>query len=101
MTTKQRVIQTIFEAVGEVNRMLSKEMQLEASVDTPLFGQSGKLDSLGLINLIVATEQALEKEYGVIINLADEKAMSQVNDIFKTVGTLANYLCRLLEVDEQ
>jgi len=97
MTKRERVIQAIFSAVDEVNEQLPKEEQLEKSIDTVLFGGSGKLDSLGLVTLIVATEQKIEEQFGVTITIADEKAMSQKDSPLKTIGTLADYISLLLE----
>ena len=97
MTNHQRIMQAIFKAVDEINQVLSEEQQLEKAVDTVIFGKRGKLDSLGLINLIVAVEQNIEDEFEAPITLADERAMSQKHSPFRTVGTLANYIALLLE----
>jgi acyl carrier protein len=65
--------------------------------DTPLFGRDGVLDSLGLVALVVAVEQAIEDAYGVSVTLADERALSERKSPFGTVGTLAAYAARLIE----
>ncbi len=96
MTKTEKIIQSVFSAVDYVNQSLPQEEQLEKSVDTVLFGRGGKLDSLGIVNLIVATEEAIEEEFGVTITLADEKAMSQKNSPFQTVESLVNYILSLL-----
>lgn len=100
MTKKDWVTETIFAAVDDVNKMLSKEMRIEKSINAPLFGPSGRLDSLGLINMIVAIERRFEEECGVVLSLADESAMSKVNEVFETIGTLTDYVCRLLRENE-
>ncbi len=97
MTNNERIIQTIFNAVDDINQLLIEEQQLEKSIGTVLFGKSGELDSQGLVNLIVAIEQKIEEEFEVPITLADEKAMSQKNSPFRTIGTLADYISLLLE----
>lgn len=97
MTRRERVVQAIFSAVDEVNEQLLKEEQLKKSIDTVLFGRSGKLDSLGLVTLIVAIEQKIEEQFGVTITIADDKAMSQKDSPFKTIGTLVDYISWLLE----
>ena len=97
MTKKERVIQAIFNAVDEINQQFPKEDRLEKSIDAVLFGQSAKLDSLGLVNLIVTTEQKIEEEFDTTITLANEKAMSQKNSPFRTIETLAGYIFLLLE----
>ena len=84
-------------SIEEINRQLENEHQLEKSTNTVLFGEDGKLDSLGLINLVVAVEQNIEDEFDVTITLADERAMSQETSPFRTVGSLADYIEMLLE----
>ena len=91
------MVQAIFDAIDEINQQLPGKEHLEKSNDTILFGRSGKLDSLGLVSLIVAVEERVEEEYGVAISIADERAMSQENSPFKSIGTLADYISLLLE----
>lgn len=64
--------------------------------ETPLFGQDGILDSLALVSLVVSMEQAIEDRFGVSVSLADEKAMSQKNSPYRTIGSLADYASRLI-----
>jgi carbonic anhydrase/acetyltransferase-like protein (isoleucine patch superfamily)/acyl carrier protein len=96
-----RVTQAVLGAIDEINQQLPKKQRLEKSTSTALFngsiGNAGNLDSLGLLNLIVATEQRVESEFGITITLADERAMSQKNSPFRTIGTLTNYVSLLLE----
>ena len=92
-----RIKIVIMNSIEEINRQLENEHQLEKSTNTVLFGEDGKLDSLGLINLVVAVEQNIEDEFDVTITLADERAMSQENSPFRTVGSLADYIELLLE----
>ena len=92
-----RIKLVIMNSIEEINRQLENEHQLEKSTNTVLFGEDGKLDSLGLINLVVAVEQNIEDEFDVTITLADERAMSQETSPFRTVGTLADYIEMLLE----
>lgn len=100
MKKDERLVQTIFRAVGEFNQDRSGKERLEESLDTALFGQSGKLDSLGLVNLIVLIEQEIEEEYGLSITIADERAMSQKRSPFRTIRSLADYLSLLLKENE-
>ncbi len=99
MTDTEKIIQVIFDAIDELNEQRPDETPLEKSADTVLFGRSGSLDSLGLVNLIVAVEQGLEETFGVSLVLADEKAMSQKNSPFRTVKALAEYVGVLLSED--
>jgi len=94
---KERIIRVIFKALDEVNQLLPKEARLEKSVDAVLFGTSSSLDSLGFVNLIVAVEQGIEDIFEIKIALADERAMTQKNNPFKTIGTLADYIAMRFE----
>ena len=97
MNENETIIQILFDVIDEVNQEFPEEQRLEKSIDTVLFGKSGKLDSLGLVNLIVAIEQRIEEEFRVLITLADERAISQKHSPFRTLGTLADYISLLLE----
>lgn len=89
ITMNERVLQAIFKAVDEVNQILPKEQQLEKSMDTVVLDNIGSLDSLGLVNLIVAIEQKIEDEFGVTIIMTDERIMLRNDRSVKTIGTLA------------
>jgi D-alanine--poly(phosphoribitol) ligase subunit 2 len=97
MATQGRIIKSIYKAIAEVNDQLPKNRKLKKSVDTVLYGKSEKLDSLGLVMLIVAAEQKVQEEFGAALTLANERALAQKNSPFKTVKTLANYISMLLK----
>jgi acyl carrier protein len=77
--TREEIKQAVFNVLDEINQERPQEKQLGKSETTVLFGKFGQLDSLGLVNLIVAIEEKLEEECNVSITLADERAMSQRN----------------------
>jgi D-alanine--poly(phosphoribitol) ligase subunit 2 len=92
-----KITQAIYEAVDEINQFRPAEEHLEKNEATVLHGRDGQLDSLGIVNLIVATEMNLEMAFGVSVNLADEKAMARPDSPFRTVGTFADYIESRLE----
>ena len=96
MIEKKTIENIIINAVKEINERLPKEQQISKTSKTVLFGKSGQLDSLGLVNLLVIIEQNIEDEFDVSITIADEKAMSQKYSPFRTIGTLTNYINMLL-----
>jgi acyl carrier protein len=93
---KEKIQQSIFNSIDSLNAQLPNEGNIEKSNNTALFGSGSKLDSLDLINLVVAVEQNIEDEFDVTITLADERAMSQQTSPFRTVGTLTDYIEMLL-----
>jgi acyl carrier protein len=87
-----RVEQAVMMVVERLNDELPDTQKLDISLSTVLFGKEGKLDSLGLVRLIVATEEQIEEEFGVPISLADEHAMSQEQSPFATLSSLVDYI---------
>ena len=60
--------------------------------DTVLVGNEPVLDSLGVVQLIVEVEQRVEQIHGISVTLANDKAMSQKNSPFRTVGVLSDHV---------
>ena len=94
---KDKLLTLVIQAANELNRQLENKIAVERGVDAPLYGQDGVLDSLGLVSLVVAVEQAIEDEAGVSISLADGRAMSQKRSPFATIGTLIEYAENLIQ----
>ena len=97
MNAKAKVLDLIYEAIDEVNQQLQPGRGMAKSPETVLFGKGAQLDSLGLVNLVVATEQRLSETFGVALTLANEKAFSRKQSPFRTVGSLAEYVSELLK----
>ena len=62
---------------------------------TPLSGDLSILDSFYLVSLIVSIEQKLSEDHGITITLSGESALTREETPFKTVGTLADYICEI------
>lgn len=96
---RSEIAQMIITSLQEVLAMDnngSSNLQI-FSPATRLLGREAVLDSMGLVNLIVEVEQRLEDIYDLTVVLADERAMSQKNSPFRSVETLADYICQLAE----
>ena len=96
-----KITQMLFRVIDELNQLRPTDDHLGKDLETPLAGDSGRLDSAGLINLIALAEQKAAEEFGRPILLTDDHTLSQVNQVFSTLGTLANYIClRLNETND-
>jgi len=91
-----KITQMLFNVLDELNQLRPREEHLKKDLGTPLAGGSGRLDSAGLINLIVLTEQKTAQELGSPILLTDDRTMSRINEVFRTLGSLADYIHLLL-----
>ena len=96
MEIENQVDEIISNVIEKTNKRLPKTQKINMAKDTPLFGEDGVLDSLGLVRFIVAVEQEIQSKLGLSITLADEKAMSQKNSPFRSIGSLGDYIVMLL-----
>lgn len=96
---RAKIVQMIVASLQEVLATAAPTNSAPASAalseDTRLIGREAVLDSMGLVNLIIEVEQRLEDEHDVTVVLADERAMSQKNSPFRSVQTLADYICQV------
>src|SRR3990170_741070 len=83
-----RVLGIVIATMRDVEEELGKPVEA-ISPDTPLIG---RLDSLGLVTLVVDLEERIRDELGVSVTLASERAMSAKRSPFLTVASLADYV---------
>jgi acyl carrier protein len=94
---ENQIKEILFKVVEEINENLAEDQQLELSTETVLLGKDGNIDSITLVNLIVTIEESIEDELNVEITLADEKALSQKESPFRTIGTLIDYIAQVVK----
>lgn len=95
----ETIIDLIFRAIDRVNELLPPERCLEKTPETVLSNKAeqSSLDSLGMVNFIVALEQLIGEEMGISVSLADDLIVSEHDNPFQTVSTLAENIDRILE----
>ncbi|MCH9684177.1 MAG: acyl carrier protein [Deltaproteobacteria bacterium] len=98
-TTMNVVLPALYGVLKEMNQERPEDEQLVADPETKLYGKGGSLDSLDLVRLVVFLEQAIGEATNTSVSLSDERAMSQSNSNFKTVGSLAAFVVKLIEED--
>ncbi|MBI2478225.1 MAG: hypothetical protein HYV60_06165 [Planctomycetia bacterium] len=96
MSTSEQVREVVWEAIDEANEDLDPGEQIDR--DGILYGRGGVLDSLGLVNLLLAIEERLSDRFGIRVTLASDKAMSRERSPFRTTKALASFVEELLEV---
>ena len=91
----EAIAQSVVRAIEAHNA--SEGSAIPAGPDTVLLGDGGAVDSLGLVRLIMTIERQIEDDFGGPLSLTDEKAMSQRNSPFRTVGSLTAYIATCLD----
>lgn len=97
MANEERITTAVYAAVDELNAQLPGGVEIEKSLDAPLYGASGKLESLDFVTLIMEVEEKVNAEFGTDITIADENLLSKEKSPFSTLGTLIEYLQELLK----
>jgi acyl carrier protein len=97
MATDERISKAVFSAVDELNKQLPAGVSVEKSLDAPLYGAGGKLESLDFVTLIMEVEEKINAEFGTSITIADENLLSKEKSPFSTLQTLIDYLDELLK----
>ncbi|MBL8012947.1 MAG: hypothetical protein JNN05_03790 [Candidatus Omnitrophica bacterium] len=99
MEKQEKIIEVVFQAIDKINQYLSEEEKVGKSLNEQLIGPASKLDSLGIINLIVAVEEGLQENFATTMTLANENALSTSNSPFKNVQSLVDYIQKNLQVE--
>ena len=92
-----RIVEIILSSLRELSTEKTSDKTVNVPEEINLYGPDSSIDSLGLVTLLIDVEQHINDEFDVLISLTDEKAVSQKRSPFRTVQTLADYICKLLE----
>ena len=91
------VLQIVYAALEEANDDRLDLPPLPRRPGTRLYGTEEGLDSLGLVNFLVAVEERLESSLGALIALCDERTLAAEPSPLESVLALVEHVERLLE----
>ena len=86
MTDRLQILDAVYVAVASANETLPDDGKLEPTETALIYGEGSKLDSLGLVSLIVSIEEEVESVLGscpsLVEVIADPKSrISTLSDI--------------------
>ena len=81
----------MYDAIDIVNQQLPTAKRLRKAPDTVIVGSGGALDSLGVVNFVIAVEDKVAEATGAAVQLLDEHILVEGSP-FHTVGSLARYI---------
>ncbi len=89
-----KVSEVVFSAIDILNEQLDGDERINKTLNEKLFeiGGNGKLDSLKLLNLIVALEETIQEKWQITISLMQEQSEMQTSNPFDTIGSLIHYI---------
>lgn len=97
MDERERILQAIYKAVDQANQARPAAARLAKSPQEVLWGDGTVLDSLGIVNFVVAVEEEIAQECGVAVNLSNLQGAPSAEHPLRTIGSLAEHLLVLME----
>lgn len=94
---REAILAAIYAAIDQVNRQSPERKPVAKSLQTALYGGASALDSLALVNFVVAVEQNIERDLRIPITLVDDRALSSEASPFSTVESLTDFVSQLIE----
>lgn len=91
MSKRTQVVNYLLEEVSAI----TGEPAAGLSEETRLIGQGSKLNSLRLVELLLALEEFSEDTLHVSFDWTSDSAMSEARSIYRTIGSLADYIASL------
>ena len=92
----QDILELVYSAIDEVNAQAAEGAAIDKRPETRLLGGERGLDSLTFVNLVVAIEEQIQNGLGKSVVLVDEDSMALQEHPFRTVGTLAAYVEKVI-----
>jgi len=92
---RERALALIYRTVDIVNQQLPADRRLARRPDTVIVGAGGALDSLGIVNFIVALEEHVRDAQGRSVDLLDFDLIAAERSPFHTIDTLTAHLMAL------
>jgi acyl carrier protein len=93
---REDILGLVYAAIDEVNAQAADGTLVEKAPDALLLGRERGVDSLTFVNLVVAIEEQIQNTFGKSVVLVDEDSMALQEHPFRTVGTLATYVEKVL-----
>jgi acyl carrier protein len=93
---REDIVGLVYAAIDEVNAQSAEGVLVDKNVDARLLGSDKGVDSLTFVNLVVAIEEQIQNVLGKSVVLVDEDSMALQEHPFRTVGTLADYIEKVL-----
>ncbi len=90
------ILTFIYSAIDEVEALTIGGAPVEKTPEACLLGSDKGVDSLTFVNLVVAVEEQIHKKLGKSVVLVDEDNMGLEEHPFRTLGTMAEYIEKVL-----
>jgi acyl carrier protein len=94
---REDILGMVYTALDESDAQSLNGAPVEKTPEAPLLGSDQGVDSLTIVNLVVAIEEQIQKKMGKTVVLVDEDSMALQEHPFRTLGTLATYVEKVIQ----
>lgn len=98
---REDILRLVYVAIDDVEARSVNGLSVEKTPDAPLLGTNNGVDSLTFVNLVVAIEEQIHKAMGKSVVLVEEDNIAMQEHPFRTVGTLADYIKRVIDKQQR
>ena len=92
MDVSEQLITIVYEAIDEANEVRPKQDWIRKDRDETLVGAHSKLDSLTLLNVVVAIEERVNAKFGTAFDLSGLLTVEPATSPLRSVAALVEYL---------
>ena len=90
MTDRSQILEAVYVAVASTNEALPDDVKLEPTETVLIYGEGAKLDSLGLVSLIVSIEGEVESVLGSCPSLVE--VITEPESSISTLGDIVDFI---------
>ena len=96
--TKEDIYEIVYAAIDDFNEMQEEDEQLEKKPTTVLFSrpgytEKGVLDSMGIVNLLISIDEALDNDQrSVDIQFDVNHVLENKEQLLQHIDSLVNYI---------
>ena len=91
LNQKEAITEIVYDAIDEINSELINK-KIEKSLNSTIYGTKDLLDSFELVNFVTSIEEKVEERLSKILDLTDDKALSQNYTPFANVKSLVDFI---------
>ena len=96
MPTADTIEQLVLSVLARMNDDFPASERVTWEGSTPIVGDGGLLDSLGMANFLVHVEEVVEDQCGIVLSLSDQDFMELFEESSLTVTAFSHSLSRKL-----
>lgn len=100
---KEDIFEIVYKAIDDFNEMQEEDEQLEKKPDAVIFSrpgytEKGVLDSMGIVNLLISIDEALDEDHRTVdVSFDVSHILENKENILQNIESLVNHIYSLTQ----